>query len=449
MRNKTTYSCQSCGHQSARWMGRCPGCGEWNSLTEEKVADIKEVRGISGSSPVAVTEVIAAEEDRYSTGIKELDRVLGGGLVPGSMVLVGGDPGIGKSTLLLQGAAAIAASAGKILYVSGEESTRQLKMRAERIGAVHQDLLLLSETDMSVIERYIKELMPVAVILDSIQTVFQPDLSSAPGSVSQVRESTGILMRIAKGTGISIFVVGHVTKEGTLAGPRVLEHMVDTVLYFEGDRHQSFRVLRTVKNRFGSTNELGIFEMRGRGLVEVTNPSALFMNRRPQGVAGSSIVPSLEGTRPLLVEIQALVCPSGYGTPRRMTSGVDHNRVALIMAVLERRVGLRISPYDAYVSAVGGVKLDEPAADLAIALAITSSFRDKPIQEGMVLVGEVGLTGEVRPVSGMDKRLNEAAKLGFRLCIGPPREQQDESLGIIEYICVNSLQEAVDAAVER
>lgn len=445
MRNKIAFSCQCCGHQTAKWMGRCPGCGEWNSLVEEKATGVKESRGISSSAPVAVTEVSASEEDRYSTGIKELDRVLGGGLVPGSLVLVGGDPGIGKSTLLLQAAAAIAKVVGRILYISGEESTRQIKIRAARVGAVHHNLLLLSETDMSVIEKYIKELMPVAVILDSIQTVFQPELASAPGSVSQVRESTGLLMRISKGTGISIFIVGHVTKEGTLAGPRVLEHMVDTVLYFEGDRHQSFRVLRTVKNRFGSTNELGIFEMKGSGLYEVTNPSALFMSQRPQGVAGSAIVSSLEGTRPLLVEIQALVCPSGYGTPRRMTSGVDHNRVALIMAVLERRVGLRISPYDAYVSAVGGVKLDEPAADLAIALAVASSFREKPLPEGLVAVGEVGLTGEIRAVAGMEKRLNEAAKLGFKTCIGPPREKQAESLGIIEYICVNSLNEAVEA----
>lgn len=450
MRNKTTYICQQCGHQTARWMGRCPGCGEWNCLVEEKPAlQAKMARETTGSVPVRVTDIIATEEERYCTGLNELDRVLGGGLVPGSLVLVGGDPGIGKSTLLLQAASALAGRIGTVLYVSGEESARQIKMRAERLGAMHPNILLMAETDITVVERYVREISPAAVILDSIQTVFQPEVSSAPGSVSQVRECTGLLMRVAKGTGIPVFLVGHVTKEGTLAGPRVLEHMVDTVLYFEGDRHQSFRILRTVKNRFGSTNELGIFEMRDFGLAEVNNPSALFMCQRPQGVAGSVIVPSLEGTRPLLVEVQALVCPSGFGTPRRMTAGVDHNRVALIMAVLERRVGLRLAAHDAYVSAVGGVKLDEPAVDLAIALAIASSFREKPIQEGLVVLGEVGLTGEIRTVSGLNKRLQEAAKLGFASCLGPVWEQQSESLGIIDYIGVRSLNDAVEAAVGR
>lgn len=451
MRKKTTYACQACGHQSARWLGRCPGCGEWNTLLEERTEmsalPAKTVRGLSGSGPVPVTDVVTIQEDRYPTGLIELDRVLGGGLVPGSLVLVGGDPGIGKSTLLLQAAAALAAGIGKVLYVSGEESAQQIKMRAERIGALHTELLLMAETDMSLIEKVIQESKPRAVILDSIQTVYYPEVSSAPGSVAQVRECTGILMRLAKGTGIPVFVVGHVTKEGTLAGPRVLEHMVDTVLYFEGERHQAYRILRTVKNRFGSTNELGIFEMRGQGLAEILNPSELFMNQRPEAVAGSAIIPSLEGSRPLLVEIQALVCPTGFGNPRRMTSGIDYNRVALIMAVLERRVGLRLSNYDAYVSAVGGVKLDEPAADLAVALAITSSFRERPLQNNLVLVGEVGLTGEIRPVAGMDKRLHEAAKLGFKLCIGPAREM--ERLGIIEYIGVQSIQEAVEAAIGR
>lgn len=450
LRNKTTYACQSCGHQTARWMGRCPGCGEWNSLVEETTAvQQKPARGIAGGGPVPVTEITTAEEERYSTGLAELNRVLGGGLVSGSLVLVGGDPGIGKSTLLLQAASAMAGSAGKVLYVSGEESVRQIKMRAERTGALHPELLLMAETDMAVVEKVIKETAPLAVILDSIQTVYRPDVASAPGSVSQVRECTGLLMRLAKGKGIPVFVVGHVTKEGTLAGPRVLEHMVDTVLYFEGDRHQTYRILRTVKNRFGSTNELGIFEMRGAGLAEVTNPSELFLNQREQPVAGSTVVPSLEGTRPLLVEIQALVCPSSFGAPRRMTSGVDYNRVALIMAVLERRVGLRLSAHEAYVSAVGGVKLDEPAADLAIALAVASSFKETPVQDRLVLVGEVGLTGEIRTVAGMDKRLQEAAKLGFKRCIGPPVDKQAAALGIIEYIGVQSLQEAVEAAIGR
>lgn len=448
MRKKTTYACQACGHQSARWLGRCPGCGQWNTMVEERTeAPVKTVRGLSGSGPVPVTDIVTTSEERYPTGLSELDRVLGGGVVPGSLVLVGGDPGIGKSTLLLQVAAALAARIGKVLYVSGEESAQQIKMRAERIGALHSHLLLMSETDMSGIEKVIQESKPSAVILDSIQTVYYPEVSSAPGSVAQVRECTAILMRLAKGTGIPVFVVGHVTKEGTLAGPRVLEHMVDTVLYFEGERHQAYRILRTVKNRFGSTNELGIFEMRGQGLVEILNPSELFMNQRSEAVPGSAIIPSLEGSRPLLVEIQALVCPTAFGTPRRMTSGLDYNRVALIMAVLERRVGLRLSNYDAYVSAVGGVKLDEPAADLAVALAIASSFKERPLQNHLVLVGEVGLTGEIRPVSGMDKRLHEAAKLGFKLCIGPARERQ--SLDIIEYSGVQSIQEAVEAAMGR
>ncbi|GAB6158603.1 DNA repair protein RadA [Desulfotomaculum varum] len=450
MRNKTTYACQSCGHQTARWLGRCPGCGEWNSLVEEAgVVPQKTARGIAGSGPVPVTEVVAAEEERYSTGLGELNRVLGGGLVPGSLVLVGGDPGIGKSTLLLQAASAMAGSAGRVLYVSGEESVRQIKMRAQRIGALYPNLLLMAETNMAVVEKAIEEVAPMAVVLDSIQTVYHPDVTSAPGSVSQVRECTGILLRVAKNKGLPVFVVGHVTKEGTLAGPRVLEHMVDTVLYFEGERHQTYRILRTVKNRFGSTNELGIFEMRGAGLAEVSNPSELFLNQREQPVAGSAVVPSLEGSRPLLVEIQALVCPSGFSVPRRMTSGVDYNRVALIMAVLERRVGLRLSAHEAYVSAVGGVKLDEPAADLAIALAVASSFKERPLQENLVVLGEVGLTGEIRSVAGMDKRLQEACKLGFKRCLGPPLDKQTAALDIIDYIGVQSLQVAVETAIGR
>lgn len=449
LRNKTTYTCQNCGHKTARWLGKCPDCGQWNTLLEEReVIENKKPRGISSSGPVPVTEIVATQEERYPIGLQELDRVLGGGLVPGSLVLVGGDPGIGKSTLLLQAAFAIAVGIGKVLYVSGEESARQIKMRAQRIGAIHSNLFLMAETDMTVVERVIKKTNFSAVVLDSIQAVYQPEISSAPGSVSQVRECTGMLMKLAKGHGVPIFVVGHVTKEGALAGPRVLEHMVDTVLYFEGDRHQAYRILRTVKNRFGSTNELGVFEMRGAGLTEITNPSELFMNQRYGSAAGSAIVACLEGTRPLLVEIQALVCPSGFGTPRRMTTGVEYNRVALIMAVLERRVGLRLSSYDAYVSAVGGVKLDEPAADLAIALAITSSFKEKAVQEGMVLLGEVGLTGEVRNIAGMEKRLQEAAKLGFKICVGP-KDKQIQSMGIIEYIGVQSIHEAVEAAIGR
>jgi len=342
-----------------------------------------------------------------------MDRVLGGGVVPGSLVLLGGDPGIGKSTLLLQ-VAHLLSRKMQVLYVSGEESTRQVRLRAERLGALSPGLLLVCENNIDTVERHLKSLAPPVVVIDSIQTVYNSDVSSAPGSVGQVRECAAQLMRLAKTTGMSIFLVGHVTKEGLLAGPRVLEHMVDTVLYLEGERHQFFRVLRCVKNRFGSTNEIGIFEMRGSGLVEVTNPSALFLVKRSQGdMPGTAVAAGLEGTRPLLVEIQALVSPTSYGVPRRMTAGVDHNRVALIAAVLEKRVGLNLGSCDLYVSAAGGVKLNEPAVDLAIACAMASSFRDAPVDPGMAMAGEIGLTGEIRPVNGVEKRVNEAVKLGF------------------------------------
>jgi DNA repair protein RadA/Sms len=415
MRTKTKYQCQECGQQSARWLGRCPGCGTWNSLVEESV-NPRTAAGSSsfaGDVPRPVTEVPVLEEERFSTELGEMDRVLGGGLVPGSLVLLGGDPGIGKSTLLLQ-VSQLLSRRMQVLYVSGEESTRQVRLRADRLGELSPGLLLLAETDIDIMERHIKELAPPVAIIDSIQTMYKSDLGSAPGSVGQVRECAAQLMRLAKTTGISIFLVGHVTKEGVIAGPRVLEHMVDTVLYLEGDRHQFFRILRCVKNRFGSTNEIGIFEMSDRGLLEVTNPSALFLIQRSQGgVPGSAVAAALEGSRPLLVEIQALVTPTGYGVPRRMTAGVDYNRVALIAAVLEKRVGLNLGSHDIYVNAVGGVKLDEPAVDLAIACALTSSFRDIPVDNGIALAGEIGLTGELRPVTGVDKRVMEAFKLGF------------------------------------
>lgn len=363
--------------------------------------------------PCPVTEVPVLAEERFPTELGEMDRVLGGGVVPGSLVLVGGDPGIGKSTLLLQ-VAHLLSRKMQVLYVSGEESVGQIRIRADRLGALSPRLLLISETDMDRVERHLRELNPPVAIIDSIQTMFQSEVASAPGSVGQVRECAARLMRLAKTTGISIFLVGHVTKEGMLAGPRVLEHMVDTVLYLEGDRHQFFRILRGVKNRFGSTNEIGIFEMRGNGLAEVANPSAIFLIQRPQGdVPGSAVVAGLEGTRPLLVEIQALVSPAGYGMPRRMTAGIDHNRVALIAAVLEKRVGLNLGSHDIYVNAVGGVKLDEPAVDLAVACALASSFKDIPVDSGMAFAGEIGLTGELRPVTGAEKRVNEAFKLGF------------------------------------
>lgn len=448
MKVKTGFVCQQCGQQSPRWMGRCPGCGAWNTMTEEILNRVTAApsRGLEGANsiPQPVTEIKFSAEERFVTGIGELDRVLGGGIVPGSLILVGGDPGVGKSTLLLQTAYALGLSKGLVLYVSGEESVSQIGLRAERLGAVHPNLYLLAETDMAVVEQQIRELSPAVVVIDSIQTVSQSDLMSAPGSVGQVRECTASLMRLAKSTGISIFIVGHVTKEGTLAGPRILEHMVDTVLYFEGEMHQSCRILRSVKNRFGSTNELGVFEMKNDGLAQVVNPSALFLADHSGPVAGSIVVPSLEGTRPLLVEIQALVCPTGFGVPRRMTTGVDYNRVALIMAVLEKRAGLKLASLDAYVNVVGGVKLDEPAVDLGIALALTSSFRDIPIPHRVVAIGEVGLTGEIRTVTGIEKRIREAGNLGFTHCLGPAVKGRCQDLNGIHYINTETLTQAVE-----
>jgi DNA repair protein RadA/Sms len=415
MRTKTKYLCQECGQQSTMWLGRCPGCGAWNSLVEETIS-LRKAAGPSAftaDAPRPVTEVPVLEEERFSTELGEMDRVLGGGLVPGSLILLGGDPGIGKSTLMLQ-ISQLLSRRMQVLYVSGEESARQVRLRADRLGALSPGLLLLSETDIDILERHLRELSPPVAVIDSIQTMFKSELGSAPGSVGQVRECAAQLMRLAKTTGTTIFLVGHVTKEGVIAGPRVLEHMVDTVLYLEGDRRQFFRILRCVKNRFGSTNEIGIFEMSGSGLLEVTNPSALFLVQRSQGgVSGSAVVAALEGTRPLLVEIQALVSPTGFGMPRRMTAGVDYNRVALIAAVLEKRVGLSLGSHDIYVNAVGGVKIDEPAVDLAIACALTSSFRDVPVDNSMAFAGEIGLTGELRPVTGVEKRVREAFKLGF------------------------------------
>ncbi|HHU85790.1 MAG: DNA repair protein RadA [Pelotomaculaceae bacterium] len=415
MRVKIRYNCQECGHQSTRWFGRCPGCGAWNSLVEEinQPAGAAATAGTGGQLPLPVTEVPALAEDRFPTELAELDRVLGGGIVPGSLILVGGDPGIGKSTLMLQAAHQLSRRL-QVLYVSGEESARQVRLRADRLGALSPGLLLLCETDLDAVESQLRRLAPPVAIIDSIQTMYKAGIPSAPGSVGQVRECAAQLMRLAKTTGISIFLVGHVTKEGTLAGPRVLEHMVDTVLYMEGDRRQFFRVLRGMKNRFGSTHEIGVFEMSGKGLVEVANPSALFLIQRSRpDVPGSVIVAALEGTRPLLVEIQALVSPTGYGVPRRMTAGVDYNRVALIAAVLEKRMGLNLGSQDLYVNAVGGVKLDEPAVDLAIACALVSSFRDVPVDPVLACAGEVGLTGELRPVTGAEKRIKEAFKMGF------------------------------------
>lgn len=426
-KTRTLFFCQECGTESLKWMGRCPGCGAWNSLVEEPAGKRSDkIKGgpVLSGRPQKITAVTGGDEERYPTGILELNRVLGGGIVPGSLVLVGGDPGIGKSTLGLQVAYAISCTRGAVLYVSGEESVNQTRMRADRLGALSDNLYIMAETGLERIMEHVRDLEPRLLVIDSIQTVFTENLSTAPGSVGQVRECTGQLLRLAKSTGIPVIIVGHVTKEGLLAGPRVLEHMVDTVLYFEGERHHTFRILRAVKNRFGSTNEIGVFEMGERGLNEVNNPSGLFLEERPQGVAGSVVIPGLEGSRPILVELQALVSPTSFGTPRRMTTGVDYNRVSLITAVLEKRVGLILHGQDAYVNLAGGVRLEEPAVDLGIAMALASSFKDLPVDPGLLVTGEIGLTGEVRAVGQIQKRLKEGAKMGFSRAVVPAANLQ-------------------------
>ena len=421
---KTVYFCQNCGHEEAKWLGQCPMCKEWNTFVEERIdsgitkGTTVAARAVNEAKVVPITEVSADDDTRNKTGIKELDRVLGGGIVPGSLVLVGGDPGIGKSTLLLQVCQRMAKQQ-KILYISGEESQTQIKLRANRMGEFSQNLLLLCETNLGIIRSVIEKEKPELVIIDSIQTMYSEDVNSAPGSVSQVRESTNVFMQLAKGLCIPIFIVGHVTKEGTVAGPRVLEHMVDTVLYFEGDRHASYRILRAVKNRFGSTNEIGVFEMREEGLVEVENPSEFMLAGRPEGASGSVVACSMEGTRPILIEIQALVCASNFGMPRRTAAGTDYNRVNLLMAVLEKRLGLHLSASDAYVNIAGGIRMNEPAVDLGILLAVVSSYKDIVIDDKVLVFGEVGLSGEVRAVSMAEQRVQEAKKLGFTTVILP------------------------------
>lgn len=421
----TVFFCQECGYESSKWMGQCPGCKAWNSFVEETVSSNivstgnKKTSAISSKEPAVLSSVSLTKEDRIQIGIEELDRVLGGGIVPGSLSLVGGDPGIGKSTLLLQVCQRLAAQGRKVLYISGEESLKQIKIRAMRIGEFTDSLLLLCETNLGIIEETIRKVSPEVVIIDSIQTMYNENVGAAPGSVSQVRESTGVFLQIAKGLGVSIFIVGHVTKEGTVAGPRVLEHMVDTVLYFEGDRHASYRILRGVKNRFGSTNEIGVFEMRQEGLVEVKNPSEFMLSGKPEGASGSVVACSMEGTRPVLIEIQALVCQSNFGIPRRQATGTDFNRLNLLMAVLEKRVGLQVSGCDAYVNIAGGMRLQEPALDLGLVMAIVSSYKNRAIDDKTVVFGEVGLSGEVRAVSMTEQRIQEARKLGFTRCIVP------------------------------
>lgn len=420
---KTVFFCQNCGHEETKWLGQCPMCKEWNTFVEENViassvsASVKTDRDIE-KKIVALSQVNTDEQKRFQTGMKELDRVLGGGIVPGSLVLVGGDPGIGKSTLLLQVCQKLAKER-QVLYISGEESLSQIKLRANRMGDFSDNMKLFCETNLGTIRNVIEKKQPEFVVIDSIQTMYSEEVSSAPGSVSQVRESTNVFMQLAKGLGITIFIVGHVTKEGTVAGPRVLEHMVDTVLYFEGDRHASYRILRGVKNRFGSTNEIGVFEMRQNGLVEVENPSEYMLSGKPENASGSVVACSIEGTRPLLIEIQALVCDTNFGMPRRTATGTDYNRVNLLMAVLEKRIGLHLANCDAYVNIAGGIRMNEPAIDLGIVLAIVSSYKNRPVDERMIVFGEVGLSGEVRAVNMPEQRVAEAKKLGFETCVVP------------------------------
>ena len=447
----SAFFCQNCGYESAKWMGQCPGCKEWNTFVEELV-DRKALSGsgkrkpASEAKPVPLSSVVASNEERVSTNMKELDRVLGGGIVRGSLVLVGGDPGIGQSTLLLQVCRNLSAQGQSVLYVSGEESLQQIKIRAERIGTFTDHLQLLCETNLDLIREVIERQKPQIVVIDSVQTMYNDSVGSAPGSVSQVREATSVLMQIAKGMDISIFIVGHVTKEGVVAGPRVLEHMVDTVLYFEGDRHESYRILRGVKNRFGSTNEIGVFEMRAEGLAEVENPSEYMLSGKPADASGSVVACSVEGTRPMLLEIQALICHSYFNNPRRTATGTDFNRVNLLLAVLEKRLGMQLSDCDAYVNIAGGIRMNEPAIDLGIVLAIISSKLDLTIDEKTICFGEVGLSGEVRGVTMAEQRVAEAAKLGFRRCI-LPSVCMDAAKGIkgIELVGVSNVREALEA----
>ena len=443
---KTIYFCQNCGHEAGKWLGQCPACREWNTFVEEKVTASKSVgaREYQELNVVPLSQVKIEAEERVGTQMEELDRVLGGGIVPGSLILVGGDPGIGKSTLLLQVCQNLTREKRKVLYISGEESLRQIKLRAQRMGKFTDNLLLLCETNLELIKGVIEREKPEVVVIDSIQTMYSEEVGSAPGSVSQVREATNTLMQLAKGLNITIFIVGHVTKEGTVAGPRVLEHMVDTVLYFEGDRHASYRILRGVKNRFGSTNEIGVFEMRQNGLTEVRNPSEFMLNGRLEDSSGSVVACSMEGTRPILLEIQALVCESNFGMPRRTAAGTDYNRVNLLMAVLEKRIGYRLSNYDAYVHIAGGIKINEPALDLGIVMAIVSSYKNHPVEEGTIIFGEVGLNGEVRAVSMPEQRVAEAKKLGFAKCIMPTVSVESvKNIKGIQIVGVKNLNEAM------
>ena len=425
------FFCQNCGHQSSKWLGKCPSCSEWNQFVEEEVRSVDSSLASEipfNEAPLPIEDIVADEKERVSTGIMEMDRVLGGGIVNGSVTLVGGDPGIGKSTLLLQILQNLAAQNLQVLYVSGEESAKQIKLRGKRIGAASGNLLVLVEIALENIIRHIRDISPKAVVVDSIQTVYTSALGSAPGSVGQVRESSGKLILLSKKTGIPVFLIGHVTKDGSIAGPKVLEHMVDTVLYIEGDSGHAYRIVRGIKNRFGPTNEVGIFEMRDSGLSEVSNPSAFFLTERPEGAAGSVVVPSMEGTRPILIEIQALVNPTNFGMPRRTAIGVDPNRVSLLVAVMDKVCGLHLSNHDIFINVAGGIKVNEPAIDLGIVSAMASSFLDRPIDPGIAVFGEVGLTGEIRGISQMETRIKEASRMGFTRCILPRTFSQGGSV---------------------
>lgn len=449
MRVKTSFFCQACGHQAPRWLGRCPDCGSWNSLKEERIAAPGKGRPaaarLAPSKATPIDAIEAVGENRLRTEIGEFDRVLGGGVVPGSVILIGGDPGIGKTKLLLQALPKLGSGGQKVLYVSGEESPRQIKMRGERLGVHDGGLYILAETSLEEIFKTVQDLQPAAIVVDSVQTVYTDQITSAPGSLSQVQEVAGQLMGFAKRSGVPVFIIGHVTKEGAIAGPRLLEHIVDTVLYFEGDKGHSYRILRAVKNRFGSTNEIGVFEMKDTGLDEVGNPSELFLAERPEKSTGSVVVSSLEGSRPILVELQALVSATGYSLPKRMANGVELSRVSLLLAVMEKRFGLHLSGQDVYVNVVGGISIDEPAIDLGIVAAVTSSLRERPVDHRTVLLGEVGLGGEVRAVSQAELRIREAAKMGFRRCFLPERNlaKLDQIPGM-ELVGVSEVGEALD-----
>ncbi len=443
---KSVYLCQSCGHSSHKWLGKCPDCGAWNTFVEELVSQDKRVMPAGdAAAPQPISTLNMAEEDRIKTGLTELDRVLGGGMVPGSAVLIGGDPGIGKSTLLLQAMGKFAKAGHRVLYVTGEESMRQIRLRGERLGALSENLLVYSETSVERIIEAVRGIRPGVLVIDSVQTVYTDRLESSPGSVSQVREVSAELISKAKQLEIPVFLVGHVTKEGSIAGPKVLEHMVDTVLYFEGERGHVFRVLRAVKNRYGSVMEIGVFEMKENGLSEVLNPSEIFLAERPVGASGSAVVSSLEGTRTILVEVQSLVCPTLFGVPRRTVVGVDYNKVVLLAAVLEKKASIALANQDIFIKVAGGMKLDEPAVDLGILASITSNFLDRPIEPRTVIFGEVGLAGEVRAINQVEPRVKEAQKLGFKRCILPKDNMKGlKKYGDMKIEGVSTIKEAID-----